>query len=174
MHSIAKILLPLLAIIAISSTGCGYSSNEDSERLFTWVSLDDAQNAAHIDGKKILVNVYTDWCEYCKKMDKTVYRDSLILASMTEHYHSVRLNADSDSLIIFNGKEISQYELAREMGIRSYPTILFLDSDGELILQINGYMPTGDFIKMLAFIGEEAFQRTDFHEFAAGNQDRSR
>ncbi|MCH8495930.1 MAG: thioredoxin fold domain-containing protein [Balneolales bacterium] len=171
MHSIAKLLFPLIALIAVSSIACDYSSNEKSDELFSWVSFDDAQNSAKVDGKKILVNVYTNWCEYCKKMDQTVYRDSLILASMSEHYHSVRLNADSDSLIIFNGKEISQYELAREMGIRSYPTILFLDSDGDLILQINGYMPTGDFIKMLAFIGEEAFERTDFHEFAAGNYD---
>ena len=174
MQSKAKILLPLLALFVVAINGCDYSSNEKSETLFSWVSFDDAQNSAKVDGKKILVNVYTNWCEYCKKMDQTVYKDSLILASMSEHYHSVRLNADSDSLIIFNGKEISQYELARKMGIRSYPTILFLDSDGDLILQINGYMPTDDFIKMLAFIGEEAFQRTDFHEFAAGNYERRR
>ncbi len=141
----------------------------DSEPTpFSWVSMEEAQHNAQSDGKKILINVYTDWCEYCKKMDATVYKDSLIRASIAEYYHSVRLNADSDETVLFNGIEISQYELARQMGIRSYPTILFLDNKGDLILQINGFMPITDFRNMITFIGEDIFQKTDFHEFASG------
>ncbi|MCH8523539.1 MAG: thioredoxin fold domain-containing protein [Balneolales bacterium] len=151
--------------------GCSQNRNHFS-MPFSWVSMEEAQNNAQLDGKKILVNVYTDWCEYCKKMDATVYKDSLIKNSISTYYHSVRINADSEDTVVFNGVEISQHDLARKMGIRSYPTILFLDNSGDLILQINGFMPIGDFKNMITFIGEDIFHKTDFHEFASGEWNR--
>lgn len=160
-----KFFLTTLAAIFVLSCSSAF---DDEPSVFSWVSMEEAQYSAKSDGKKILVNVYTDWCEYCKKMDATIYSDSLIRTSIAEYYHSVRLNADSDETVRFNGEEISQYELARLMGIRSYPTILFLSSEGDLILQINGYMPPQDFSNMITFIGEDIFQKTDFHEFASG------
>ena len=58
-------------------------------------------------------------------------------------------------------------EFAKSLGVQSYPTILFIDPTGELILQINGYMPVSDFQNMLVYIGEEAYNLTEFHEFVA-------
>jgi thioredoxin-related protein len=159
-----KILL-LLTAITLLLISCDKSNHYESQ--FEWVAMEEAQSGSMYDGKKLLINVYTDWCEYCKKMDQTVFSDSLVLASMNAFYHSVKLNADSESLVYFQQEHITEKELATRLGINTYPTILFYDPAGELILQINGYMPTEDFNKMLLFIGEEAYQRTDFHEFAA-------
>jgi thioredoxin-related protein len=86
---------------------------------------------------------------------------------MNSFYHSVRLNGESDEFITFNGKSMTKTDFAREIGVRSYPTMLFIDKKGELILQINGYMPVSDFQNMLVYIGKEAYKRTEFHDFVA-------
>lgn len=143
--------------------GCSTETAKITE--IEWISLEEAQQKASEDGKKILVNVYTDWCEFCKKLDSDVYPDSTVINNMNTFYHSVRLDGESDELISFNGETMSKFEFAQELGVRSYPTILFIDSEGELILQINGYMPVNDFHSMLVYIGEEAYKRTEFHEF---------
>jgi thioredoxin-related protein len=159
LHTFRYIILASIVFVL----GCSYGPQPISE--VEWISLEEAQEKASIDGKKILVNVYTDWCEFCKKQDTEVYPDSTVKNNMNSYYHSVRLNGESEELITFNGVSMSKVDFARELGVRSYPTILFIDSDGELILQINGYMPVNDFQNMLVYIGEEAYKRTEFHEF---------
>jgi thioredoxin-related protein len=130
-----------------------------------WISLADAQALSKNDHKKILVDIYTDWCEFCKKLEEQVYPDSLVRESIYEYYHAVKLDAESDEVIEFNGETLSKKQFAKKLGVRSYPTILFIDTEGELILQINGYMPAEDFKNMLVYIGEEAYHKKEFHEF---------
>lgn len=161
-----KFIFPVLVVMAACASPDSY------DHSFEWIEMDRAQTLAEKNEKKILVNVYTDWCEYCKKMDQTVYQDSSITAALGTYYYAVRLNAESDQIITFNGNQITQRDLAHQMGIRSYPTILFLQPDGELILQINGFMPNDDFRNMITYIGEEIYQRRDFHEFASGETNR--
>jgi thioredoxin-related protein len=164
-----QLILPVLLLLFIS---CNRNINYGNE--FQWVAMNQAMSGSMVDGKKMLINVYTDWCEYCKKMDRTVFSDSLVLSSMSEFYHSVRLNAESETIVYFQQEYISEKELAKRLGITTYPTILFYDPSGELILQINGFMPSVDFNKMLIYIGEDAYQKTDFHEFAAERSGMSR
>jgi thioredoxin-related protein len=158
-------LLVVLMVFLVSS--CVSWGKQDAPTTIDWVQLDQAQNRSINDGKKILVHVYTDWCEFCKKLEDTVYPDSAVVASVSEMYHAVKLDADSNEMIRFNNEDITMRQLARSLGVRSYPTILFIDNKGDLLLQINGYMPVDDFKNMLAYIGEEAFTKTEFHEFAA-------
>jgi thioredoxin-related protein len=164
----------LLSVTMLFLLSCDKNSQGNHEKTFHWVAMDEAQRGTMSDGKKLLINVYTEWCEFCKKMDDTVFSDSLVLSSMAALYHSVKLDADSESMVYFQQEYISEKELATRLGINTYPTILFYDPSGDLILQINGYMPSEDFNKMLLYIGEEVYQRTDFHEFAAGRTEDSR
>jgi len=160
-HNLRYILPALIVLV----WGCGPKTNPATG--IQWMSLEEAQQKAHIDGKKILVNVYTDWCEFCKKLDAEVYPDSIVRLNMNSFYHSVRLNGESDEFITFNGKSMTKTDFAKEIGVRSYPTMLFIDKKGEIILQINGYMPVSDFQNMLVYIGKEAYKRTEFHDYVA-------
>jgi thioredoxin-related protein len=68
-------------------------------------------------------------------------------------------------IVHFRGQEFSERALARRLGVRSYPTMVFMDPDGHVILQTNGFMPTDDFVRMLTYIGSQAYDRVDFAEF---------
>lgn len=130
-----------------------------------WIGIEEGLDLSRSTQKKILVNVYTDWCSYCQKMTDTVYPDSTVRQTAYELFLTVGLNAESEEVVQFKGESLTQRELARKFGIRSYPTMLFLDSKGELILQSNGYMPAEDFNRMLMYIGSNAYLNMEFIQF---------
>jgi len=141
------------------------ASSESPAPEVQWVSFGEAQALSKVDNKKIMVDIYTDWCEFCKKLEEQVYPDSLVRKNIYKFYHAVKLNAESDELIEYNGETLTEREFAKKLGVRSYPTILFIDTEGELILQINDYIPADDFQNMLVYIGEEAYTKKEFHEY---------
>lgn len=169
-----KSVLILTSIVLLTTT-CG--NNQMSDRPapeIEWVSIEDGLRQANESGKKVLVNVYTDWCDFCKKMTNTVYPDSTVRASVYDHFVSVGLNAESEKVVRYQGEMLTEKELARKLGIRSYPTMLFLNPDGELILQSNGYMPANDFNRMLMYMGSNAYLTMEFIDFVPDNSTAKR
>ncbi len=130
-----------------------------------WISVDGVWASEAKPDRRVLINVYTDWCDFCRQMDSQVYPDSSVRRVVAEHFITVGLNADSDRIVHFRGQEFSERALARRLGVRSYPTMVFMDPDGHVILQTNGFMPTDDFVRMLTYIGSQAYDRVDFAEF---------
>lgn len=158
-----KVLL-LVALVLFSAC----AETQDTVRPapeIVWTGIEEGLSEGAGSDKKILVNIYTDWCNYCKKMTETVYPDSTVRQTVFEHFISVGLNAESDAMVSFKGETISERELARKLGVRSYPTMLFLSANGDLILQSNGYMPADDFNRMLLYIGSNAYQSMEFIQF---------
>lgn len=139
-----------------------------------WVSIENGLMEAKKKDKKVLVNVYTDWCDFCKKMTNTVYPDSSVRSSVYEHFVSVGLNAESEKIVTYQGESFTEKELSKKLGIRSYPTMLFLNSDGELILQSNGYMPANDFNRMLMYMGSNAYLTMEFIDYVPDNSTAKR
>lgn len=156
----------VLLVVLILGIACSRSETEVRPAPeIRWMGIEAGLDAANGSDKKVLVNIYTDWCNFCKKMTDTVYPDSLVRQSVYEHFIPVGLNAESDALVTYQGSDISERDLARKLGVRSYPTMLFMNAQGELILQSNGYMPAQDFNRMLLYIGSNAYQSMEFIQF---------
>jgi len=83
--------------------------------------------------KIIMIDFYTDWCEWCKQLDTDVYPDPDVIKAVSKLV-PVKLNAETDGA-----------SLAAKYGVTGYPTIVFLNSDGTLISQIVGYEDAGQF-----------------------------
>ena len=81
-----KILLVILLVIAYSTTALA----KDPE----WKKFNEGMSEAKKNGKKILVDVYTDWCTWCKEMDKNTYADKNISAYLKKNYVIIKLNAE--------------------------------------------------------------------------------
>jgi thioredoxin-related protein len=148
--------------------GCRHPDSNHSQSLapeIQWVSIDGIWGPETRPDRRVLVNIYTEWCDYCRLMDEQVYPDSSVRRVVAEHFVTVGLNADSDRIIRFKGQEFTERAFARRLGVRSYPTMVFMDPDGHVILQTNGFMPTDDLVRMLAYIGSQAYDRVDFAEF---------
>jgi thiol:disulfide interchange protein len=71
----------------------------------------------------IVVDVYTDWCGWCKYMDRAVYADPGVVTFAADHVF-VKVNAEEPG----EGEAF-----AKRAGIRGFPTTLVYGSDGRLL-----------------------------------------
>jgi thiol:disulfide interchange protein len=91
------------------------------------------------EDKLIVADVYTDWCGWCKKMDKTVYSDPAIVA-LSRQQVFLKVNAED------RGEGQS---FAREMGVKGYPTTIILDGNGRVLKIAQGYIASPEAFEAL-------------------------
>lgn len=99
-------------------------------------SWQDVLTQSEVEGKPIFVDVYTDWCEPCKWMDKHVFNKEEVGELMNQEFINVKVNAEKRWGANF----------ARQYLVQAYPTFLFLDSKGEILLISKGSKPAGRFL----------------------------
>lgn len=132
-----------------------------------WKKFNEGMSEAKKSGKKILVDVYTDWCKWCKEMDKKTYADKNISAYLNKNFVIIKLNAEGNEKLRYQGKAISPQEFAQGMGVDGYPATVFLQSDGNPITLLPGYSTPDQFIHVLSFIGENHYLKKKFPDYLA-------
>lgn len=131
-----------------------------------WLTYDEAVKLSKKKPKKIFIDVYTDWCGWCKKMDKTTLKDPKIANYMNQKYYAVKLNAESDKMITFQGKEMTERDLsAKVFKITGYPCTVYLETDEKIIQPIPGYMDVETLDKILHFIGDDHYKNQTWEQF---------
>jgi len=151
--------LLIIALMALSTATSG-SKNE-----LKWQPFEAGLAEARKTNRKVLIDVYTDWCRWCKKMDKDVYGDEKVSEYLSAHYVTVRLNAESNTATVYKDKSLSERELAGAFGVTGYPTTLFMEATGELITSVSGYYEAGRFINIARFIGGDHYKKMKFEEY---------
>ncbi|MCC5939595.1 MAG: DUF255 domain-containing protein [Lunatimonas sp.] len=120
-----------------------------------WYSFEEVIQLSQETPKMILVDVYTDWCGWCKKMDKETFTDKAVIAYVNENFYAVKLNAeDKKTKFTFRGKEYSEENMARAMQVRSYPNFVIMDAAMENITQLPGYREASPFVSALTSLLE--------------------
>ena len=157
-------LVTVGAIVFLSSSVDSASENSAIEAV-KWHSFDEGVSLARRENKKILIDVYTDWCVWCKKMDKEVYTDKAVGQTMTSSFIAVKLNAESQKGVTFDGTQMNEASLAGTMGVTGYPTVVFLDPAAKPITKISGYMEPKEFASVLHFIGEDHYKTKSFQDY---------
>jgi len=130
-----------------------------------WLSYTEGLALAEKENKYVLIDFYTDWCGYCKKMDKETYSKEEVIKILNENFVMVKVNAESDNKVIENGKEISERELAKLYQVSGYPTTWFLESNHNRVAPLPGYVTTEQFIPVLNYIGEGWYKSISFKEY---------
>ena len=133
-----------------------------------WVTWEEAEKLSKTEKKKIFVDVYTNWCGWCKRMDATTFSKSKIVEYMNENYYCIKFNAESPDPITFNGKTYKfvktgrrgYHELAAKIlnGRMSYPTIVFIDEELEVIQPIPGYRNPEQLETIAAYFATDSYK----------------
>ncbi len=123
----------LLGILILVSCGGTKNRLSDQNNAFKFKFekddlLSKVLDKAAAQNKLVFVDVYTDWCLPCKLMDEDVFTHQETADFMNEHFVNYKIDAEKnegpDIQIIYN--------------IQAYPTLLFLDSKGKVILEKMG------------------------------------
>jgi len=109
--------------------------------------------------------VFTDWCGWCKKMDKEVYTSRLVESALNKNFILVKLDAESQKKLTYDGKQFSEQEFAQALGVTGYPTTVFLQPDARPITSLPGYVEGDRFATILAYIGDDHYKSASFDDY---------
>ncbi|WP_339753435.1 thioredoxin family protein [Algoriphagus aquimarinus] len=118
-----------------------------------WLKFEEAVAATEANPKMLLVDVYTDWCGWCKKMDKETFTDPAVIKYINEKFYAVKMNAeDNKRTFDFKGKEYTEAKMAGAMRVQSYPNFVIIDPTLMNITQLPGYRQPVEFLDGLSQI----------------------
>ena len=140
-----------------------------------WMSFAEAVEKSKTEKRKIFIDVYTDWCRFCKDMDKNTFPDPEVAKLLNEKFYAVKLDAEQTEDITFRGttfkyvpygnKGVHQLAAALLNNQLSYPNFVFLDEEFRIIpvmqgsTSLPGYRKPEEFHIFLSFVGGNFYQK---------------
>jgi thioredoxin-related protein len=145
------------------------ASESKSEKI-KWYSFEEAYKLNKKKQKKVFIDVFTDWCGWCKKMDAETFANPVISEYMSKHFYCVKLDAERKDTVIIDGvtftnpnpsSKRSTHQLAVELlkGKMSYPSYAFLNEKGQWMTVVAGYQKAKDFEVLLHYFGDGAYEK---------------
>lgn len=92
-------------LLIVLSFLCFIAFPSFSQKKVNWLSWEEAMVQNQVEKRKIVVDIYTDWCGWCKKMDAHTFEADIIAAYLNENYYAVKFDAERRETITYNGKE---------------------------------------------------------------------
>lgn len=152
--------------------------------LIKWHTIQEAEELCKTAPRKIIIDFYTDWCGWCKVMDKNTFSNPNIAAYINQYYYAVKFDAESGDTITFKDstyystnpeafkqKELPKRKPSHQLAIKllngklSYPTILYMDENLNPISPISGYMTPDKIEPILVFFGQDVYKQMPYEKF---------
>ena len=153
------------AVAAALANGTLNAQSKDSLTTIQWNSFDAGMEKAKSSHKKVLVDVYTEWCGWCAKMDKEVYTDPEVKDYLSKNFVIIKMNAEGNGKVHYKGQGYSPGQLAAAFGVKGYPATLFMREDSEPITLLPGYAEASMFRLILSFIAEDQYEKKQFSDY---------
>ncbi|MFN0175040.1 MAG: DUF255 domain-containing protein [Saprospiraceae bacterium] len=149
---------------------------KSSERgKVNWMTLEQALEKSKTEKRKIFLDLYTDWCGWCKHMDSTTFVDATVAKYLNEHYYPVKFNAEQEQDIVFKDKTYKfkkngsrgYHELAALWlnNRLSFPTVVFLDESQQLIQPVPGYQDAAKMEAIINYFGSDSHKKTPWESY---------
>lgn len=121
-----------------------------------WQPFDSAVKKSGTGGKLIYLYFNTDWCGYCRKMEKETFSDPRVAQYLNQEFIPVSINPEKDKK---GGKVASAFR------VRGFPASGF-SPDGEKAIAVQpGFIPPDMFLVMLKYLGSGSYKKMSFESF---------
>jgi thioredoxin-related protein len=165
-------VLGLLSVAAFLSTAATAVPDEGTVQ---WMTFEQAVEKSKVEKRKIFIDVYTDWCGWCKVMDKNTFSEPKIAKILNEEFYAVKFDAEQRADVVFNGRTFKfvpsgnkgYHELAAALmnNKLSYPTVVFLSDNFGMITPVPGYQKPEEFHKVVQWISEDHYKSTSWADW---------
>lgn len=140
-----------------------------------WMDITQLEAAMANESKPVFFDVYTDWCGWCKRMDKTTFKHPKVVALINEKFHPVKFNAERKESFKFQGFDFkfvksgrrgyNEFAAALLNKSMSYPSYVALNEKFERITIIKGYQTSEELLKILDYLGNKHYIDKTWQEF---------
>ena len=151
------------------------STDGFSQSTINWNNWEEGIAKAEAENKKVVLHLYTEWCTWCKKMDKTTFQDSLVIKYINENFVAIKFDAEQRQDITFKGETYKftrgglrgYHALASKLthGQLKYPTMVFMDEDSRVIQMLPGFMNSLNLETILTYFAGNHHQKTPWAIF---------
>ncbi len=175
-----KHFLPLFFLICSISL---FANNGDKDPVkkdnkkneIKWMTFEEAWEASKKEPKKILVDIYTDWCGPCKMMNKNTFGNEDIAKYINRNYYPVKLNAEMQDTVKIEGEVYTFVPYGRRgmhmlagalmQDSKGYPTITIINEERQIVQAIPGYQNIINMDKILHYFAEDHYKTTAYNIF---------
>lgn len=164
-------------LVVILTVMLGLGLQEMQSQQVEWLSWEEATELAQTEAnpKKIFIDVYTDWCGWCKRMDKDTFQNPEVAAYMSANFYMVKMDGEGKDPIDFKGKTYTyvpsgrrgyhQFAASLLQGRLSYPTVVFMDEQLNMLSPVPGYQKPEPFLNIARYFGDNVYKVKDWKSY---------
>ncbi|MCG8616085.1 MAG: thioredoxin fold domain-containing protein [Desulfobacterales bacterium] len=127
--------------------------SDQSGTGIAWKDYTPGMAQAKKSDRPIFLYFGAPWCTYCTKLKKTTFKDTRVTDYLNRNFVSIQVNTDN------------QRDLAKKWRIKGLPTMWFLESDGDKVNSLPGYVGADQFLQILKYIHTGSYTTMEFQEF---------
>lgn len=175
MKRIIAVTASLLVFFGITSMSPVDPVGKTADGPVKWLTFEEAQKRSKAEKRPVFIDVYTDWCGWCKVMDKNTFSDPAVAKLLNEKFYAVKFNGEQKEDVIFDGNTFKfvpsgrngYHQLAAALlnNQLSYPTVVFLDENFKMIQPLPGYRKAPEFHMIAQFIGDGYYKTVKWDDF---------
>ena len=153
-----KSIVLITVLWCLAGTGLGQAEERvsparENAKGIEWLSYEEGLRRGKNEKKKIFLNFYADWCQYCKIMDTQTFRNSSVVSYLNENFVAVRVNSDQNR------------KIAADYNVTGLPVSWFVAENGENIGSQPGYLPPETLLPLLKYIYTDSYKKMNFMQF---------
>lgn len=149
--------LGMAAAVSTLLLGPGFASSPggqgEKDSGIQWYSFKEGVEKIKKSDKKGYLHFYTDWCGYCRKMEKETFSDKDVISSLNKDFVSIKINGEE------------QPGIAGKFGVNRYPFNWFVDKKNEHIGNQPGFIPPEMMVHILKYMSTNDYKTMGFDEF---------
>jgi thioredoxin-related protein len=131
-------LLIVLALFVSASAPEGEGPSK-----IKWVDFNTGFMQAQEEGKIAIIDCYTDWCGWCKVMDKKTFTNDTIINRINDNYIAIKFNPEKPGKYLAGtGDSLTGRQLLLTLSNNKpsgYPTFFYFVPQSKKMFQVPGY-----------------------------------
>ncbi len=167
---ILRFVLSVGLVLALSA-----SNAPAPESKVNWITFEEAIKLHENKPKKLLIDLYTDWCGWCKVMDRETYSNQIIADYINQNFYAVKFDGEQKEPVEFKGTTFNfvpsgrrgYHELAAALTRNklSYPTTVFMDEELRILQAMAGYLKPNQMEPIVEYMGGGHYEKTPWTDF---------